>query len=86
MSSSTKCGYAQQCPRAGTDHFLDRSRDLDRVPELRGGFVAGVPGLPPSVFGFGGMAAGAEEFAKVLFFILLVMFVVSLIAGVVRRG
>ncbi|MGA2548534.1 MAG: DUF1328 domain-containing protein [Burkholderiaceae bacterium] len=42
--------------------------------------------LIAAVFGFGGIAAGAVEIAKVLFFIFLVLFLVSLIAGVIRRG
>jgi uncharacterized membrane protein YtjA (UPF0391 family) len=39
-----------------------------------------------ALFGFGGIAAGAVEIAKVLFFIFLVLFVVSLIVGLLRRG
>lgn len=39
-----------------------------------------------AVFGFGGIAAGAVSIAKVLFFIFLILFVVSLIVGLVRRG
>ncbi|HMF06593.1 MAG TPA: DUF1328 domain-containing protein [Methylocella sp.] len=39
-----------------------------------------------AVFGFGGIAAGAVEIAKILFFIFLVLFVVSLVVGLVRRG
>jgi uncharacterized membrane protein YtjA (UPF0391 family) len=39
-----------------------------------------------ALFGFGGIAAGAAEIAKVLFFIFLVLFVVSLVAGLFRRG
>ena len=39
-----------------------------------------------AVFGFGGIAAGAVEIAKILFFIFLVLFVVSLIVGIARRG
>ncbi len=42
--------------------------------------------LVAALFGFGGIAAGAAEIAKVLFFIFLVLFVVSLIAGTLRRG
>jgi uncharacterized membrane protein YtjA (UPF0391 family) len=42
--------------------------------------------LIAALFGFGGIAAGAVEIAKVLFFIFLVLFVVSLIVGLVRRG
>ncbi|MCC6425462.1 MAG: DUF1328 domain-containing protein [Phycisphaerales bacterium] len=39
-----------------------------------------------AIFGFGGIAAGAVSIAKILFFIFLVLFVVSLILGLVRRG
>jgi uncharacterized membrane protein YtjA (UPF0391 family) len=38
-----------------------------------------------AIFGFGGIAVGAAEIAKVLFFIFLVLFVVALITGMVRR-
>jgi uncharacterized membrane protein YtjA (UPF0391 family) len=33
--------------------------------------------LIAAVFGFGGIAAGASEIAKILFFVFLVMFIVS---------
>jgi len=38
-----------------------------------------------AVFGFGGIAVGAASVAKILFFVFLVLFVVSLLAGVIRR-
>ena len=38
-----------------------------------------------AVFGFGGVAAGASSIATILFWIFLVLFIVSLLAGVVRR-
>ena len=38
-----------------------------------------------AVFGFGGIAAGAAEIAKILFYIFVVIFVVTLLLGVVRR-
>lgn len=38
-----------------------------------------------AVFGFGGIAAGAAGIAKVLFFLFLVLFAVSLVLGL-RRG
>ncbi|HEV2975992.1 MAG TPA: DUF1328 domain-containing protein [Casimicrobiaceae bacterium] len=41
--------------------------------------------LIAALFGFGGIAAGAVEIAKVLFFIFLVLFVVSLVVGLFRR-
>ena len=41
--------------------------------------------LVAALFGFTGIAAGAVEIAKVLFFIFIVLFVVSLIMGLTRR-
>jgi len=38
-----------------------------------------------AVFGFGGIAAGATEVAKILFFIFVVVFVITLIMGIVRK-
>ncbi|HSI33581.1 MAG: DUF1328 domain-containing protein [Phycisphaerae bacterium] len=38
-----------------------------------------------AVFGFGGIASGAGSIATVLFWIFLVLFVISLLFGVVRR-
>ena len=40
--------------------------------------------LVAAVFGFGGIAAGAVEIAKILFFIFLVMFVVTLVMGLLK--
>ena len=39
-----------------------------------------------AIFGFGGIAVGAAEIAKVLFFIFLVLFVASLVMGMFKRG
>jgi uncharacterized membrane protein YtjA (UPF0391 family) len=38
-----------------------------------------------AVFGFGGIAAGAVGIAKVLFFIFLALFIISLLVGGFRR-
>lgn len=38
-----------------------------------------------AVFGFGGVYVAAAGIAKILFFVFLVLFVISLIAGAVRR-
>lgn len=37
-----------------------------------------------AVFGFGGIAAGAVEIAKVLFYVFLLITVVTLLIGVLR--
>jgi uncharacterized membrane protein YtjA (UPF0391 family) len=38
-----------------------------------------------ALFGFGGIAAGAVDIAKILFFIFLILFVVSALIGLIRR-
>ncbi len=37
-----------------------------------------------AVFGFGNISEGAVSIAKILFFVFLVLFVLSLLAGMVR--
>jgi uncharacterized membrane protein YtjA (UPF0391 family) len=39
-----------------------------------------------AMFGFGGISEGATSIAKILFFLFLVLFVLSLITGLFRRG
>lgn len=41
--------------------------------------------LVAALFGFGGIASGAVEIAKILFFIFIVVFIVTLILGLFRR-
>jgi uncharacterized membrane protein YtjA (UPF0391 family) len=45
-----------------------------------------VVAIVAAIFGFGGISAAATDIAKILFFIFVVLFVVSLIAGLFRRG
>ncbi len=42
--------------------------------------------LIAGMFGFGGIADGATSIAKVLFFLFLVLFVLSLLTGLFRKG
>lgn len=37
-----------------------------------------------AIFGFGGIAEGATDIARILFFLFLILFVVSLVLNVVR--
>jgi len=53
---------------------------------LRYAAIFFVIALIAALFGFGGIAAGATEIATILFFVFLVLFVVSLVAGLLRRG
>lgn len=39
-----------------------------------------------AIFGFGVVASGAAGIAKILFFVFLVLFVLSLVFGGMRRG
>jgi len=41
--------------------------------------------LVAALFGFGGIAAGAVEIAKLLFFVFVIIFAVTLILGLVGR-
>jgi uncharacterized membrane protein YtjA (UPF0391 family) len=53
---------------------------------LRYAAVFFVIALIAALFGFTGIAVGAAEIAKILFFIFLVLFVVSLLVGMFRRS
>jgi uncharacterized membrane protein YtjA (UPF0391 family) len=41
--------------------------------------------LVAAVLGFGGVYVAAAEIARILFFVFLVLFVISLLTGAVRR-
>jgi len=45
-----------------------------------------VVAIVAAVFGFGDIAAGATGIAKILFFLFLILFVVSLIFGSIKRA
>ena len=51
---------------------------------LRWALIFFVVAIVAAVFGFGGIAAGAVDIAKILFFLFLILFVVSLVMGLVR--
>lgn len=42
--------------------------------------------LVAALFGFGGIAAGAVEIAKILFFVFVIMAVVTFVIGLVKKG
>lgn len=52
---------------------------------LRYAAVFLVIALVAALFGFTGIAAGAVEIAKILFFVFLLLFAASLILGLMRR-
>jgi len=53
---------------------------------LRYAVIFFVIALIAALFGFGGIAAGATEIAKILFFVFVVLFIVSLVAGLIKKG
>lgn len=53
---------------------------------LRWAAVFFVIAIIAGVFGFGGIAAGASEAAKILFYIFVIVFLGSLVMGLVRKG
>ncbi len=52
---------------------------------LRYAVIFLVIALIAALFGFGGIAAGAVGIAKTLFFVFIVLAVISFIAGLIRR-
>jgi uncharacterized membrane protein YtjA (UPF0391 family) len=55
------------------------------TPMLRYAVIFLVIAIIAGVFGFGGIAAGATEIAKVLFWLFIVIFLVSLVFGLINK-
>jgi uncharacterized membrane protein YtjA (UPF0391 family) len=60
-------------------------RQTEEATMLQAAAVFFIIAIIAAIFGFGGIAAGATEIAKILFFIFLIVFIVSLIMGLMRR-
>ncbi|PWB82361.1 MAG: DUF1328 domain-containing protein [Methylocystaceae bacterium] len=45
-----------------------------------------IVGIVAALFGFGGVAGTAVEGARLLFWVAIALFVISLIAGLLKRG
>ena len=52
---------------------------------LRWALIFFIVALVAALFGFTGIAAAAVDIAKLLFFVFVVLFVVALILGLLRR-
>jgi uncharacterized membrane protein YtjA (UPF0391 family) len=63
----------------------DKDGEERRGAMLSWALVFFIVAVISGVLGFTGIAAAATEIAKILFFIFLVLFVVSLIFGSIRR-
>jgi uncharacterized membrane protein YtjA (UPF0391 family) len=53
---------------------------------LRWTLIFLVVSIIAAVFGFGGVAAASVGIARILFFLFLILFVASLLAGLIRRA
>ena len=100
--SPMSCRNPSTTPAAAIRTPRTRRQDPGRVPTgarrpIRATFKRGltmlyyavvflIVALIAALFGFGGIAVGAVEIAKMLFFIFLLLFVVSLVVGLMRRG
>jgi uncharacterized membrane protein YtjA (UPF0391 family) len=73
---------ARVCP---PHHIIDRRRAAAGVAVLYYAVVFFVIALVAAVFGFGGIAAGAVGIAKILFFVFMVVAVLSFVLGLARR-
>lgn len=51
---------------------------------LRWAVVFFIVAIVAAIFGFGGIAEGAVDIAKILFVLFLILFVISLLMGLVR--
>jgi uncharacterized membrane protein YtjA (UPF0391 family) len=71
----------------------DESCEIRRQIRLRGGlkmlrWALGffIIALVAALLGFGGIAVAAAGIARILFFIFLILFLVALLGGIVRRA
>ena len=53
---------------------------------LRYALIFFIVALVAALFGFGGIAAGAVAIAKILFFVFLIIFLITLLMGLMRRS
>jgi uncharacterized membrane protein YtjA (UPF0391 family) len=69
------------CPRSIIERICPFIIDREGVIMLKWAAIFLVIAVVAAILGFGGIAAGAVEIAKVLFFVFLILFVVTLIMG-----
>jgi uncharacterized membrane protein YtjA (UPF0391 family) len=63
-----------------------RGRAARRVKMLQWALAFFIIAVVAAIFGFGGIAIAAAGVAKLLFFVFLVLFLVSLLGGLLRRA
>jgi uncharacterized membrane protein YtjA (UPF0391 family) len=53
---------------------------------LRWTLIFLIVAIVAAVFGFGGIAAASAGIARILFFVFLILFIASLLGGLIRRA
>jgi uncharacterized membrane protein YtjA (UPF0391 family) len=66
-------------------HPIKKGAARKEIHVLHYAVVFLVIALVAALFGFGGIAAGAVEIAKILFFVFVILAIASFIVGLVRR-
>ena len=56
-----------------------------RIPMLRWSLIFFLVAIVAAIFGFGQIAAGAQAIAVWLFWIFIIVFLITLIAGLIQR-
>lgn len=69
---------------SGTHHGGGRSGE--EIPMLRWALAFFIVAVIAAVLGFGGIAVAAAGIAKLLFYIFVVLFLVALVSGLLRRA
>jgi uncharacterized membrane protein YtjA (UPF0391 family) len=64
----------------------EQKRTPKEADMLRWALIFFIVALVAAVFGFWGIVAAAAGIAKILFFLFLVLFLVSLVGGLMRRA
>jgi len=78
------CGAPRACNR-GAAGALTGTHGTEKHAMLQWALGFLVLALVAGVLGFGGIAAAAADIGRILFFVFLVLFLVGLIAHMVRR-
>jgi uncharacterized membrane protein YtjA (UPF0391 family) len=96
LPPSAACARSAEIPGAGSKRFAVRNVNRPGRDRHREEYVGNllywavvflVVGIIAALFGFGGAAGTAVEGARILFWVAIVLFVISLIGGFVRgRG
>jgi uncharacterized membrane protein YtjA (UPF0391 family) len=66
--------------------FAGSRRNVEYSCMLQYALIFLIVAIIAAIFGFGGIAGAATDIARILFFIFLAVFVISLLFGLLRRG